>query len=350
MIRCVHCSLTVAALLVLTTQLTADHFELGESSEFGSGSVSSYVRVGDDGNVVAYGLKLTASALDGLSADPESDLHTHVHMPEGVAGVPAKYVDIHFLPLGHPGGPGNTYWAVPHFDFHFFLKDDEESATYTDPSVAFNPLPAAYVPDGYILAPDSFVPGEGVHWVNPAEFGGAYTTNFIYGSYDSEMTFLEPMEALSFLEDMRDGNVGDFTSAIGSASNYQSAGLYPKEYSVSYDADEGAFQIELSNLVMRSAVPEGQRPGDCNQDGKINVADAVCLIGYLFRGTPSLLPCGDGTGTDTGNIELLDSNGSGKIELADALRLLRWRFFGESEPVLGTDCVLISGCRGVCVP
>jgi hypothetical protein len=326
------------------TPLVANDLEFGESSEFGEGSVSSYVRLDRDGNVESYGLKMTGPALNGLSEDPEAERQSHLHMPEGVAGVPVEHVDIHFLPFGHPGGPGNTYWAVPHFDFHFFLKDAETSATYTDPSLAFNPLADAYVPESYILAPDSFVPGEGVHWVNPAEFEGPYTTNFIYGSYDSEMTFLEPMEDLSYLKDMREGNVGDFTGAIGSARSYQKAGLYPQEYSISYDAEEDAFYIELQNLVMRSSFSEGQLPGDCNQDGEIDIADGICVLGYLFGGLPRVLPCGDGTDTDPGNVELIDSNGSGEIDLSDAIRIFRWNFFGGPGHALGSDCVFISGC------
>ena len=83
MMRCVRCGLTAAALLAVATQLMADRFEFGESSEFGEGSVSSYVRLDSDGNVEAHGVKMTASALNGLGTDPESDRHTRVSMPEG---------------------------------------------------------------------------------------------------------------------------------------------------------------------------------------------------------------------------------------------------------------------------
>jgi uncharacterized repeat protein (TIGR03803 family) len=34
-----------------------------------------------------------------------------------------------------------------------------------------------------------------------------------------------------------------------------------------------------------------QLPGDCNQDGEINIADAICLYGYLFIGTTATPHC-----------------------------------------------------------
>ncbi len=249
-------NLFAGVLFFLASPLLADPIQFGETSTVGEGSVSSYVRFDGAGDVNSYGIKLTGDALNGLSQGPPPELHAHVDMPVGVSGIPVEFVDIHFLPGGHIGGPGNNYWLVPHFDFHFFVQPMAATATFTDETTGFNPLPDSYVPAGYILAPDSFVAGEGVHWVNPAEFGGPYTTNFIYGSYAGEMTFLEPMEALSFLEAMRAGTEGDFSGAIGTADSYQKTGLYPSEYSISYDAGEDAFYIEMSNLSQGHPVPE----------------------------------------------------------------------------------------------
>lgn len=241
--------------LCLASTLLANTIQLGETSAVGVGSVSSYVRFDSAGEVESYGIKLAGVVLDGLSGSATTEQHAHVDMPDGVSEIPVEFVDIHFVPGGHPGGPGNNYWLVPHFDFHFFLRSMAETASFTDETTGFTPLSGSYVPAGYILAPDSFVPGEGVHWVNPAEFSGAYTTNFIYGSYGGEMTFLEPMEALSFLELMRAGTEGDFSTGIGAAGFYQKAGLYPSEYSVSYVAGEDTFYIELSNLSPGYPVP-----------------------------------------------------------------------------------------------
>ena len=89
-------------------------------------------------------------------------------------------------------------------------------------------------------------------------------------------------------------------------------------------------------------------PGDCNADGALDLADAICLLGYLFLEAPAELPCGDGTQTDPGNLTLIDSNGDGRVDLADPIWVLSYLFITRPPPVLGTECVVISGCPDVC--
>lgn len=91
-----------------------------------------------------------------------------------------------------------------------------------------------------------------------------------------------------------------------------------------------------------------QRPGDCNQDGGIDISDAVCLLGNLFLGAPTRLPCGDGAPVDHQNITLLDSNGDFAIDLSDAVSVLQFLFSGGKPPALGTACVLVPGCPELC--
>ncbi len=87
-----------------------------------------------------------------------------------------------------------------------------------------------------------------------------------------------------------------------------------------------------------------QLPGDCNQDGALDISDAICLLGHLFLGAPAILPCGDGSILDLVNVSLLDVNGDGMIDLSDPVRMLGFLFGGSGPPVLGTECVTIAGC------
>jgi hypothetical protein len=87
-----------------------------------------------------------------------------------------------------------------------------------------------------------------------------------------------------------------------------------------------------------------QKPGDCSQDGQVDISDAVCSLGYLFLGNPLKLPCGNGDLKDPANVRLLDSNGDGKIDLADAVGLLSYLFLGGVPSVQGTACVAIPDC------
>ena len=93
-----------------------------------------------------------------------------------------------------------------------------------------------------------------------------------------------------------------------------------------------------------------QTPGDINQDGNLNLSDAVAVLTYLFQGNPAELPCGDGTLQDEANRLLLDSDGGGAVHMADAIYLLNYLYQGGVPPVLGTGCVRIPGCEDACGP
>ncbi len=95
--------------------------------------------------------------------------------------------------------------------------------------------------------------------------------------------------------------------------------------------------------------PEGwQLIGDANQDASLNIVDAVALSQLLFGGGAPVLPCGAGTLEDRGNVRLLDPNGDGEVNLSDAVYLLGYLFRRGAPPVLGADCMRVTGCPDVC--
>lgn len=91
-----------------------------------------------------------------------------------------------------------------------------------------------------------------------------------------------------------------------------------------------------------------QRPADCDQNGRLNITDGVCLLQYLFAGQPSRLPCGGGRRDDPANIDLLDANRDGGIDLSDAVTVLTYLFLESENDFLGGDCVSVPGCPAVC--
>jgi hypothetical protein len=78
-----------------------------------------------------------------------------------------------------------------------------------------------------------------------------------------------------------------------------------------------------------------QLAGDCNQDGAVDLSDAVCLLGFLFQNNPAVLPCS----TMAGNFELMDCNGDGSIDLSDVIYKLAFLFQGGNAPVQGLGCI-----------
>jgi hypothetical protein len=87
-----------------------------------------------------------------------------------------------------------------------------------------------------------------------------------------------------------------------------------------------------------------QIPSDCNNDGNLDISDGICILGFLFTGVPSSLPCGDGTGAHPSNLRLTDANGDGILDVSDGPYVLNFLFNGGPPPVLGTSCVYIEDC------
>jgi hypothetical protein len=99
-------------------------------------------------------------------------------------------------------------------------------------------------------------------------------------------------------------------------------------------------------FLVRKRISAVQRPGDANQDGGLDLSDAIWLLGHLFLGTQPKLPCEGGTASNPGpgDLALVDVNGDGTIDLSDGVSILSFLFLGSKPPVLGTSCVPILGC------
>jgi hypothetical protein len=91
------------------------------------------------------------------------------------------------------------------------------------------------------------------------------------------------------------------------------------------------------------AVPPVSKPGDCNQDGGLDLSDGMCLLLGLFMGRP--LPCGSGT-ANAGNVGLLDFQNDDTLNVSDAIALFNHLFAGGPAHPLGSACQDIPGCAG----
>jgi hypothetical protein len=91
-----------------------------------------------------------------------------------------------------------------------------------------------------------------------------------------------------------------------------------------------------------------QLPSDCNADGILDISDGICLLGHLFLGTPSELPCGNGQLSDAMNVLLLDCNGDGVVNVSDAVRLFGFLFNSAAPHALGVRCRPLPRCPNSC--
>jgi hypothetical protein len=91
----------------------------------------------------------------------------------------------------------------------------------------------------------------------------------------------------------------------------------------------------------------GQRPGDSNQDGELDLSDAVSLLLRLFGGGAGPLPC-EGDATGEANRLVLDVNHDATIDVTDAIYILNYLFKDGPAPVAGNACIRVEGCPSVC--
>ena len=114
------------------------------------------------------------------------------------------------------------------------------------------------------------------------------------------------------------------------------------------DIADGSAVDSDRNHVPDSCEGGQQVPGDCNQDGTTDLADALCLLGALFGSSGiAELPCRDDPSSP--HPRLLDWQGDGRVNLTDAVALLQHLFASGPPHVLAAGeteaaCVRVFGC------
>ncbi|MEO8336932.1 MAG: DUF5602 domain-containing protein [bacterium] len=241
-----------------TTAIDKSALVYGAPVSFGQGSARAWVETNASGTASAIGIALTESALNGLPAtvsgpNPTALMAT-LPLPPEAAGTGFDHAEVGWNPLGHD--PVQIY-GLPHFDMHFYTVSSATQLAIlpNDPQWAMKAanLPAtAFVPTGYVAPPApiaaSAVPQMGVHWtdVKSSEFNGQpFTSTFIYGSWDGQYIFLEPMITKAFL----DSHPANVTKSIPQPTQWAKPGSYPTTYIVNYDASAKEFRVTLGGLT-----------------------------------------------------------------------------------------------------
>jgi hypothetical protein len=259
--------LGVAALLTglglaLSAETTGHERTLsGRIEKMGGGTVQSFVRLDGDGAPLAIGVTLSAGALEQLPPVPNSvsrcfDLngdgkHTGhecigdderiLDVPvDPTIGLPFRWISVNWNPAGHH----NTPYTRSHFDFHFHTGDPGrieairpgrcgELVDCGDFKVATRPVPAQYAPPGYIDV-GAVVPRMGNHLLDSRspelKDSLPFTSTFIYGAWDGELIFWEPMITLDYLRNTRHACL-----EIRQPSAFRQTGYYPTQYCVRQD-------------------------------------------------------------------------------------------------------------------
>jgi hypothetical protein len=244
----------------------------GSQQRIGAGTLQSYLKVDPSGVPIAIGVKMSAGALERLPGAPNTvsrcfDLdgngkHTHhecigdeeriLDVPAGPSsGLPFRWITVNWNPAGHPA-PYNR----PHFDFHFYAVGRATVEAITPGRCgelvdcghfkrASRPVPRRYLPGGHIDV-GAVVPRMGNHLLDShspeLKDSLPFTRTFIYGAYEGELIFWEPMITLDVLREARDACL-----EIRQPDAFRHAGYYPTQYCVRQDR-EGQRTVSLERF------------------------------------------------------------------------------------------------------
>ena len=129
--------------------------------------------------------------------------------------------------------------------------DEERKAipAFDDNNTGFLNFPEqGYLPEIYAPVPGG-VPQMGAHWIDvttPEINGGVFTQTFLYGSYNGNSTFYEPMITKAFLD-----NNSSYQRNFPVPSKFKKAGYYPTKMRV--DKINGVTNVILEGFVYRQA-------------------------------------------------------------------------------------------------
>jgi hypothetical protein len=217
----------------------------GPQVTVGHGKARSWISVNHEGMPIEIGIELTSKAVESLSEHDMFDEHIPFALPlhqKAMGLTPFEHIVVDWNPHGHP--PASIF-TVPHFDFHFYMIPEEEQLAI--PPYPLAPAqhdllpPTGYMPASYFPDPGG-VPQMGKHWGNRSVAPGTFTHTMTLGSYNGEVTFVEPMVTVQGLE-TQVLNIPYAQPAI-----YQEHGVwYPTQYNIYKIGDK--YYVSLSNFV-----------------------------------------------------------------------------------------------------
>ncbi|RNI29190.1 hypothetical protein EFB08_07140 [Rufibacter latericius] len=213
----------------------------------GQGNAKTWVTTDEAGVPTSIGVTFSEGAINAAGLGTTMRMYM-LSLPPQAEQTLYDHVMLDWNPQGHE--PPGLY-NVPHFDLHFYMIPEAEVAAIQG-SLELDDTPnSQFIPQNYILTP-GIVPGMGAHWVDATDMNNApgnFAKNFIYGSFEGEYIFHEPMFTLAYLSTLP--AKGTETMSIPQPPSYQKPGLYPQKYSYSYNSTTKEYTISLLELTSK---------------------------------------------------------------------------------------------------
>lgn len=257
-----HSTLRAALLAgVMPLSAAAQGIEFGPEMPLGDGTVRAFAETDAAGLATRIGIEMTEAAVTSLGHDM---VFVTVPLPEAALAAGYDHVSFDWMPHGH--APGDLF-AVPHFDVHFYMTTEAERLAIdpADPlfmEKAANRPSAEFMPPNFVPPPQlDPIPAMGEHWVDvtdPVFAGQPFEAVLIYGAWDGEVIFVEPMVTRDLLLSRR-----DFGGDLGQPARVAGAVSLPSAWSVSFDDEAGVHVVSVDGLVARTP-EEGGTPAPTN--------------------------------------------------------------------------------------
>lgn len=216
----------------------------GPEVALGNGTVKSFVTL-EAGAPQEIGLIFPEAALDNL---PHMMANLTIELPQQVERTPFDHIGFDWNPHGHE--PEGIYDS-PHFDMHFYMITPAERMQIGLNDPLSEKLPEEkYMPSNYVPLPGS-VPQMGKHWADPTSpeltGEGDFTQVMLFGSYNEEVTFYEPMITVEYLKEEKSEIID-----LSLPEDYQQEGkYYPTKYKISFNQNKKEYTISLLGMVKR---------------------------------------------------------------------------------------------------
>jgi len=227
----------------------AQGIDFGPDVQLGEGTVRAFAETDFAGLATRIGIEMTKDAVDTLGHDM---IFVTVPLPEAALDAGYDHVSLDWMPHGH--APGDLF-GVPHFDVHFYLTTEAERLAIdpADPlfmEKAANRPSADLMPPNFVPPPElDPIPAMGEHWLDvtdPVFAGHPFEAVLIYGAWDGEVTFVEPMVTRDLLLSRR-----DFGGTLGQPERVEEPVSLPGSWSVSFDAETGVHVVSIDDLEVR---------------------------------------------------------------------------------------------------
>ncbi|WP_231186465.1 hypothetical protein [Haladaptatus sp. DYF46] len=242
----------------------------GRSVAVGNGTIRTFVTHTGSERPLSVGVQFTADTLEGLPTAPTDGKwdvpdgkapccghETVLEFPTSDVPIPFRWFMLNWNPAGHP--PPDVY-AVPHFDFHFYLMPRakrseirngncpraETAVTCETLRRGTEPLPPRQRPPDYESL-GAVEPGMGNHLMDltaPEFNDDPFTHTFLWGTFDGEVIFFEPMITRSFLR----GFCTETRKPIKMPPTFPNAGWYPTAYAIRHSSAHDVFSVSLESF------------------------------------------------------------------------------------------------------